>query len=75
MCPWCRSAGTPHEFWLGVAGGIVPVGRNEEYGATFVTVVEQSFIRPPATSTSTCRWAPGVRHVRGRSSGSTSTRT
>lgn len=36
----------PQEIWPDEAGGLVTLGRNEVFDADFVTVVQQSFIRP-----------------------------
>ena len=37
------------EVWPDEPGGLVTLGRNEEFDADFVTVVQQSFIRPART--------------------------
>lgn len=52
----------PYEIWPDEPGGLVALGRNEVFDADFVTVIQQSFIRP-------ARWedvdiASGVRSLR-----------
>jgi len=39
-------AGAPYDIWPDVPGGLVTPGRNEIFDADFVTVVQQSFIKP-----------------------------
>jgi len=36
----------PYDIWPDVPGGLVTLGRNEIFDADFVTVVQQSFIKP-----------------------------
>ena len=38
--------GAPYDIWPDVPGGLVTLGRNEIFDADFVTVVQQSFIKP-----------------------------
>lgn len=43
VCPYDHA---PFDVWPDHAGGLVALGRNEEFDAGFVTVVQQSFIHP-----------------------------
>ncbi|OAT67697.1 hypothetical protein AWB85_11140 [Mycobacteroides immunogenum] len=43
VCPYGAAA---FEIWPEQQGGLVTLGRNEEFDADFVTVVQQSFIHP-----------------------------
>lgn len=38
--------GAPYDIWPDVPGGLATLGRNEIFDADFVTVVQQSFIKP-----------------------------
>ena len=39
-------SGAPYDIWPDVPGGLVTLGRNEVFEAEFVTVIQQSFIKP-----------------------------
>lgn len=49
MVTVCPYGAPPYDIWPDTPGGLVKLGRNEEFGAGFVTVTQQSFIHPTRT--------------------------